>query len=72
MTKYSSIHSMLAIVNQLDLELYQMDIKAAFLNGDLEEEIYVRQPEGFTDKNHPNMVCKFEKSLHGLKQSAHC
>ena len=63
---------MLAIVNQFDLGLHQMDVKTAFLNADLEEEIYVRQPEDFRNKNHPNMVCKFQKSLCGLKQSALC
>ena len=45
---------MLATVNQLDQELHQMDVKTAFLNGDLEEEIFMKQPKGFTDKNHPN------------------
>ena len=49
-----------------------MDVKTAFLNGDLEEEIYLKQPEGFIDQNHPNMVCKLRKSLYGLKQSARC
>lgn len=63
--KYSSIHPMLAIVNLLDLELHQMDVKTVFLNGDLEAEIFVRQSEGFTDKNHLNMNCKLQKSLYG-------
>ena len=49
-----------------------MDVKTVFLNRDLEEEIVVRQIEGFTDKNHSNMVCKLQKSFYGLKQSAHC
>ena len=70
--KYSSIRSVLAIANQLNLEIHQMDVKTAFLNGDLEEEIFMKQPDGFIDKDRPNMVCKLQKSLYGLKQSARC
>ena len=49
-----------------------MDFKTAFLNVDLENEIYMEQPEGYVDKNRPDMVCKLQKSLYGLKQSARC
>ena len=49
-----------------------MDVKTVFLNRDLEKEIFVRQTEGFTDNNHPNMFCKLQKSFYGLKQSAYC
>ena len=49
-----------------------MDVKTASLNGDLENEIYMEQPEGYVDKNRPNMVCKLHKSLYGLKQSPRC
>ena len=70
--RYSSIRSVLAIANQLDLEVHQMDVKTAFLNGDLENEIYMEQPEGYVGKSRPNMVCKLQKSLYGLKQSARC
>ena len=49
-----------------------MDVKTAFLNGDLEEEIFVRQPKGFIDKEHPSRVCRLRKILYGLKQSARC
>ena len=70
--KFSSIRSVLAIANQLDLDVHQMDVKTAFLNGNLEEEIFMKQPEGFADKKHPNMVCKLRKGLYGLKQSARC
>ena len=51
--KYKSIRTVLAIANQLDLEVHQMDVVSAFLNGDLEENIYMKQPEGFTSKHHP-------------------
>ena len=46
-----------------------MNIKSAFLNGFIEEEVYVEQPLGFVDLTHPNHVLKFEKALYGLKQA---
>ena len=67
--KHSSIRILLALVAQLDLELVQMDVKTAFLHGDLEEEIYMNQPDGFKVAGKEKMVCKLEKSLYGLKQS---
>ncbi|GJU36478.1 retrotransposon protein, putative, ty1-copia subclass [Tanacetum coccineum] len=47
-----------------------MDVKTAFLNDFLEEEIYMEQPEGFIDPNHPNKVCKLQRSIYGLKQAS--
>ena len=70
--KYSSIRTVLAFANQIGLDLHQMDVKTTFLKGDREEEIFVKQPEGFIDKEHPNKVCRLRKSLYGLKQSARC
>ena len=67
--KHSSIRILLALVAQLDLELVQLDVKTAFLHGDLKEEIYMTQPEGFKVAGKENLVCKLEKSLYGLKQS---
>ena len=52
----------------MDLEIHQMDVVTAFLANKLEEEIYMEQPEGFTDET--DKVCKLERSLYGLKQSA--
>jgi hypothetical protein len=46
-----------------------MDVKTTFLHGDLEEEIYMKQPEGFVVKGKTELVCKMKKSLYGLKQS---
>ncbi|GJT27804.1 transposable element [Tanacetum coccineum] len=67
--KHSSIRILLALVAELDLELVQMDVKTAFLHGDLEEEIYMVQPEGFKVAGKAHEVCKLHKSLYGLKQS---
>lgn len=65
--KHCSIRILLSIVNQFDLELEQMDVKTAFLHGDLEETIYMQQPEGFIEDE--GKVCLLRKSLYGLKQS---
>ncbi|CAJ2651441.1 unnamed protein product [Trifolium pratense] len=65
--KHCSIRVLMAIVNQYDLELEQMDVKTAFLHGELEETIYMQQPEGFVEDN--SKVCLLKKSLYGLKQS---
>ncbi|KAM2897932.1 hypothetical protein COP2_007520 [Malus domestica] len=67
--KNSSIRILLALVVQFDLELVQMDVKTAFLHGNLSEEIYISQPEGYEEKGKENLVCKLNKSLYGLKQS---
>ena len=67
--KYTTIHVMLALAAHNDLEIEQMDVKTAFLHGDLEETIYMKQPEGFEVKGRQEMVCLLKKSLYGLKQS---
>ena len=58
---------MLALVASWDLHLEQMDVKTVFLHGDLEEEIYMEQPESFVDPKEEKLVCKLTKSLYGLK-----
>jgi Reverse transcriptase (RNA-dependent DNA polymerase) len=59
----------LALAAIEDMELRSVDISAAFTNGDLDETIYMMQPEGFHQEG-PNVVCRLKKSLYGLKQSA--
>ena len=65
--KMSSIRVVLGLAARLNLEVEQLDVKTAFLHGDLEEEIYMEQPEGFKVKGKENLVCKLRKSLYGLK-----
>lgn len=67
--KHSSIRILLALVAQYDLDLVQLDVKTAFLHGDLDEEIYMTQPVGFKVAGKENCVCKLKRSLYGLKQS---
>src|SRR5258708_15004456 len=50
-----------------DMELHHMDVSSAFLNGDLEEDIYMAQPEGFVEPGQEHLVCHLKKSLYGLK-----
>ncbi|GJX43611.1 retrovirus-related pol polyprotein from transposon TNT 1-94 [Tanacetum coccineum] len=52
-----------------NMTIYQMDVKMAFLNGELKEEVYVSQPEGFVDQDNPSHVYKLKKALYGLKQA---
>ena len=67
--KHSSIRTFFGIVAMHDLELEQLDMKTAFLHGELEEEIYMDQPEGFIVPGKEDFVCKLKRSLYGLKQS---
>ena len=62
-----SIRILLAIAAFYDYEIWQMDVKTAFLNGFLTEDVYMTQPEGFVDPSKPNGVCKLQKSIYGLK-----
>jgi len=60
---------LLALVALFDLELEQLDVKTVFLHGELEEEIYMKQLEGYVIPDKENLVCCLKKSLYGLKQA---
>ncbi|GJV37166.1 TMV resistance protein N [Tanacetum coccineum] len=68
-TRITSIRTIIVIAALRNLEIHQMDVKTAFLNGDLEEEIYMNQPEGFIAPGQEGNVCRLVKSLYGLKQA---
>jgi len=63
--KYSSILILLALMAQYELKLDLLDVKTAFIHGDLEDEIYMSQPMGFKTARKKNMACKLKKSLYG-------
>ncbi|KAH9310100.1 hypothetical protein KI387_038011, partial [Taxus chinensis] len=65
--KMTSIRLTLTITAANRWEVHQMDVKSAFLHGDLEEEIYMEQPLGYV--HDPSLICKLKKSLYGLKQA---
>ncbi|CAM8878626.1 unnamed protein product [Rhodiola kirilowii] len=67
--KHRSIRIMLSLVAYFDYELEQLDVKTAFLHGNLDETIYMRQPEGFVVGDPEKQVCLLKRSLYGLKQS---
>ena len=67
--KMTSIRTVLSIAASMDLKVEQLDVKTVFLHGDLEEEIYMQQLEGFVEKGKKNLVCKLKKSLYMLKQA---
>lgn len=67
--RITSIRVLMAIASIYNLFVHQMDVKTAFLNGDLDEEVYMEQPEGFVLPGNEHKVCKLIKSLYGLKQA---
>jgi len=69
-SKKDSFRIIMTLVVQYDLELHQIDVKTTFLIGNLEEEFYMDQPEGFAIKQKEHMVCKLKKSIYGLKQAS--
>ena len=68
-TKIATIRALFALASSYKLLVHQMDVKTAFLNGDLDEEIYMEQPPGCEVPGQENKVCKLKKSLYGLKQA---
>ncbi|GJT91919.1 retrotransposon protein, putative, ty1-copia subclass [Tanacetum coccineum] len=65
-----AIRILIAITAFYDYEIWQMDVKTAFLNGYLSEEVYMEQPEGIVNPKYPNRVCKLKHSIYGLKQAS--
>ncbi|GJR77633.1 retrotransposon protein, putative, ty1-copia subclass [Tanacetum coccineum] len=65
-----AIRILIAIATYYDYEIWEMDVKTAFLNGHLSEEVYIEQPEGFVNPKYPNHVCKLKRSIYGLKQAS--
>ena len=70
--RFSSMRFLLAFAVQHDFLIHQMEVETGFLNGKLNEEIYMQQPEGYVKPGEEHLVCKLEKSLYGLKQSSRC
>jgi hypothetical protein len=68
-SKKDSFRIVMALVAHYDLELHQMDVKTAFLNGDLRESVYMAHPEGFDIQGMEHMRCRVKKSIYGLKQA---
>ena len=70
--RLESVRALIALSVQQSLKLHQVDVTTAFLNGELEEEVYMKQPEGFVVLGKEHLVCKLKKSIYGLKQSPRC
>ncbi|TYK14839.1 reverse transcriptase [Cucumis melo var. makuwa] len=69
-SKKDSLIIIMALVAHYDLELHQMDVKTVFLNENLDEEVFMDQPEGFMVEGKEHMVCKLKRSIYGLKQAS--
>ena len=70
--RFESVRSVIALDVHKDMKLHQMDVKTAFLNGELSEEVFMKQPKGFVKEGEKDLVCRLKKSIYGLKQSPHC
>ena len=67
--RMEGVRTLLSYAAYKGFKVYQMDVKSTFLNGILEEEVYIEQLEGFVDEKNKDMVCKLHKELYGLKQA---
>ena len=65
-----SICILLCSATFYDYEIWKMDVKTTFLNGNLEESIYMKEPEGFIEQGQEQKVCKLKRSIYGLKQAS--
>jgi hypothetical protein len=71
-TKYQTLRYVISFAHENDLQLHHLDVETAFLNGDLEEDVYMKLPQGFENEKGEREVVKLKKSLYGLKQSPRC
>jgi hypothetical protein len=67
--RYTSIRTIIALAAKMKWKLHQMDVKTTFLNGVIEEGVYIEQPQGFEVENRKTHVCRLKKDLCGLKQA---
>ena len=67
--RYTTIRTIISLAVVFRWKLHQLDVKTTFLNGKIEEEVYIEQPEGFLTHGNKTHVCKLKKSLYGLKQA---
>ena len=70
--RMESLRTVIGLAARNGLKLHQLDVTTAFLNGRLQEEVYMYQPEGFVAQGQEHLVCKLNRSLYGLKQSPRC
>ena len=70
--RFESVRCVVALGAQHKLQLHQMDVSTAFLHGELNEEVYMKQPEGFIEQGNEQLVCRLKRSIYGLKQSPRC
>ena len=70
--RFLSIRTLLALAVQKDMIVHQMNEVTTFLNGKLDEEMYMKQPDGYRVSGKKNCVCRLKKSLYGLKQALRC
>ena len=70
--RFTSIRTILATANELNLKVHQMDVQIAFVHEKLSEEIYMEQPRGYEKVGSENLICKLEKGIYGLKQASRC
>ena len=70
--RFEPLRTVIALAVQNGFKLHQMDVTTAFLNGELKEKVFMKQPEGYVVKGTEGLVCKLKKSIYGLKQSPRC
>ena len=66
--RFALIHTILALIAHMNLELLQMDVKTTFFHGELDELIFMEQPNDFAPKSHERKVCRLKQCIYGLKQ----